>query len=100
MKILLYVRQALALIREDKQFSSIYIAGTAVAIASAMVVALVLHIRMGNIYPEVNRDRTIYVGSNFTRSDGEYIGYSGYSPQAGDVQQVGMCRGGECRHRS
>jgi putative ABC transport system permease protein len=82
MKILLYVRQAFALIKEDKQFSFIYIAGTAVAIASAMVVALVLHIRMGNIYPEVNRDRTIYVGSNFTRSDGEYIGYSGYSPQA------------------
>ena len=82
MKILLYIRQAFALIKEDKQFSFIYIAGTAVAIASAMVVALVLHIRMGNIYPEVNRDRTIYVGSNFTRSDGEYIGYSGYSPQA------------------
>ncbi len=82
MKILLYVRQALALIREDKQFSAIYIAGTAVAIASAMVVALVLHIRMGNIYPEVNRDRTIYVGSNFSRSDGEFTGYSGYSPQA------------------
>ena len=82
MKILLYIRQAFALIKEDKQFSFIYIAGTAVAIASAMVVALVLHIRMGNIYPEMNRDRTIYVGSNFTRSDGEYIGYSGYSPQA------------------
>ncbi len=82
MKILLYVRQALALIKEDKQFSFIYIAGTAVAIASAMVVALVLHIRMGNIYPEVNRDRTIYVGSNFTLPDGNYIGYSGYSPQA------------------
>ena len=37
----LYLRQALALIREDKQFSFIYIAGTAVAIASALVVALV-----------------------------------------------------------
>lgn len=82
MKMLLYVRQALALIREDKQFSFIYIAGTAVAIASALVVALVLHIRMGNIYPEVNRDRTIYVGSNFTLPDGNYIGFSGYSPQA------------------
>ncbi len=82
MKILLYVRQAQALIKEDKQFSFIYIAGTAVAIASAMVVALVLHIRMGNIYPEVNRDRTIYVGSNFTLPDGNYIGFSGYSPQA------------------
>ena len=78
----LYLRQALHLIREDKQFSAIYIAGTAVAIASAMVVALILHIRMGNIYPEVNRDRTIYVGSNFTDSDGRFVGYSGYSPQA------------------
>ena len=81
-KLLLYVSQALALIREDKQFSAIYIAGTAVAIASAMVVVLILHIRMGNIYPEVNRDRTIYVGSNFTNSEGRYIGYGGYSPQA------------------
>ncbi len=81
-KLLLYIRQAFALIKEDKQFSFIYIAGTAVAIASALVVALVLHIRMGNIYPEVNRDRTIYVGSNFTLPDGNYIGFSGYSPQA------------------
>ena len=78
----LYVRQALHMMREDKQFSAIYIAGTAVAIASAMVVALILHIRIGNIYPEVNRDRTIYVGSNFTDSEGKYVGYFGYSPQA------------------
>ena len=78
----LYLRQALAMIREDKQFSAIYIAGTAVAIASAMIVALVLHIRMANIYPEVNRDRTIYVGSNFQDSEGRYVGYSGYSPLA------------------
>ncbi|MBR1666870.1 MAG: ABC transporter permease [Bacteroidaceae bacterium] len=81
-KFLLYVRQAFALMKEDKSFSAIYIAGTAVAIASAMVVALILHIRVGNIYPEVNRDRTIYVGSNFTRSDGGFIGYEGYSLQA------------------
>ena len=85
-KIIIYFRHAFALMKEDKQFSAIYIAGTAIAIASAMIVALVLHIRMGNIYPEVNRDRTIYVGSNFTDSDGNYIGFSGYSPQA--VEEV------------
>ena len=85
-KIIIYFRHAFALMKEDKQFSAIYIAGTAIAIASAMIVALVLHIRMGNIYPEVNRDRTIYVGSNFTRSDGTFIGFSGYSPQA--VEEV------------
>ena len=52
-------RHAFALIRDDKLYSAIYIAGTAVAIASAMVVALILHIRMGNIYPEKHRDRTV-----------------------------------------
>ncbi len=50
-----------ALIREDKLFSAIYIAGTAVAIASAMVVAIMLNIKMANIYPERHRDRTLYV---------------------------------------
>ena len=78
----LYLRQALAMMKEDKQFSAIYIAGTAVAIASAMIVALVLHIRMANIYPEVNRDRTIYVGSVFETTDGDFVGYSGYSSLA------------------
>ncbi len=83
MKVLIYIRQALAMMKEDKQFSAIYIAGTAVAIASAMIVALVLHIRMANIYPEVNRDRTIYVGSNFTDSVGaRFVGCTGYSPMA------------------
>jgi putative ABC transport system permease protein len=87
MKVLIYIRQALAMMKEDKQFSAIYIAGTAVAIASAMIVALVLHIRMANIYPEVNRDRTIYVGSNFTNpGEEDWVGYNGYSPQA--VEEV------------
>lgn len=46
---------------DDKLFSAIYIAGTAVAIASAMVVAIMLNIKMANIYPETHRDRTLYV---------------------------------------
>ena len=51
---------AFALIRADKLFSTIYIAGTAVAIASAMVVAIVLNIMLADIEPEVNRSRTLY----------------------------------------
>ena len=39
-------RHALALIREDKLFSAIYIAGTAVAIASAMVIAIVFNMML------------------------------------------------------
>ena len=77
-----FIRHAFALIREDKLFSTIYIAGTAVAIASAMVVALVLHIRISNIYPEENRDRTVYVASYFKNDEGRFVGFLGYSSLA------------------
>ena len=87
-RFILFLRHAVALIHEDKLFSAIYIAGTAVAIASAMVVALILHIRIGNIYPEEHRDRTVYVRSYFKDGD-RFVGYSGYSPLA--VEEM-FCR--------
>ena len=58
-------RHAFALIREDKLFSAIYIAGTAVAIASAMVIAIVFNMLLADIPPEVNRSRTLYVYNRF-----------------------------------
>ncbi|MBQ3752846.1 MAG: ABC transporter permease [Prevotella sp.] len=60
-----FIRHALALIREDKLFSTIYIAGTAVAIASAMVIAIVFNMFLADIPPEVNRSRTLYVSNRF-----------------------------------
>ena len=59
-KFSLFLRHAVALIRDDKLFSAIYIAGTAVAIASAMVIAIVFHILLADIAPESNRSRTLY----------------------------------------
>lgn len=59
------IRHSFALIREDKLFSAIYIAGTAVAIASAMVIAIVFNMMLGDIPPEVNRSRTLYVKNRF-----------------------------------
>ena len=59
------IRHAFALIREDKLFSAIYIAGTAVAIASAMVIAIVFNMLLADIPPEVNRSRTLYVSNRF-----------------------------------
>ena len=59
-KFMLYLRHAVALIREDKLFSAIYVAGTAVAIASAMVIAIFLNIKLADIPPETNRSRTLY----------------------------------------
>ena len=60
-----FIRHALALIREDKLFSTIYIAGTAVAIASAMVIAIVFNMLLADIPPESHRSRTLYVYSRF-----------------------------------
>jgi len=64
-KYILFLRHALALIRADKLFSTIYIAGTAVAIASAMVIAIVFNMMLADIPPESNRSRTLYVYSRF-----------------------------------
>jgi len=64
-KFLLFLRHAFALIREDKLFSAIYVAGTAVAIASAMVIAIVFNMLLADIPPEVNRSRTLYVSNRF-----------------------------------
>jgi putative ABC transport system permease protein len=54
------MKQALAMIREEKLFSAIHIAGTALAIAFTMVMAVVYYIKLAPIYPEVNRARTLY----------------------------------------
>ncbi len=59
------IRHAFALIREDKLFSAIYVAGTAVAIASAMVIAIVFNMLLADIPPEVNRSRTLYLSNRF-----------------------------------
>ena len=56
-----YFRQALALMREEKLFSGIYILGTALAIAFTMVIAVVYYAKLADIAPEVNRSRTVYV---------------------------------------
>ena len=55
-----YLRQAFAMMREERLFSSIYIVGTALAIAFTMVMAVVYYIKLAPIYPEPNRARTVY----------------------------------------
>lgn len=49
------------MMREEKLFSSIYILGTALAIAFTMVIAVVYYAKLADIAPEVNRSRTVYV---------------------------------------
>ena len=82
MKVFMYIRQALAMMREEKLFSGIYIAGTTMALAFTMVMAVVYYIKLAPIYPEVNRLRTIYFeGINIQAENGGQ-GKTGFSPKA------------------
>ena len=97
-----WVCHAFALIRADKLFSAIYIAGTAVAIASAMVIAIVLNMMLIDITPESNRSRTLYlyseIGTETARANGERL-YSGLSTVS-LVLPTNEMRGGCCRRPS
>lgn len=68
-KLTLYLRQALHMMKEERLFSGIYIAGTALAIAFTMVIAVVYYAKLADIEPEVNRSRTVYVDAYKTRKD-------------------------------
>ena len=59
-----------------------YILGTAVAIATAMLVAVVINIMTGNMYPEVNRSRTYYVTSVFKTADDDAAWLTHFSRRA------------------
>lgn len=60
-KIFLYFCQSLHLIREERLFSSIYVGGTALAVAFTMVIVMAYNFRLAPVYPEVNRMRTCYL---------------------------------------
>ena len=77
-----YFRQALALMREERLFSGIYIVGTALAIAFTMVMAVVYYIKLAPIYPERNRARTVYFEGLCIEADNGGIGQTGFSAQA------------------
>ena len=56
-----YFRQALALMREERLYSAMYIAGTALAVAFVMLIAEVYYVKVADIAPEVNRSQTYYL---------------------------------------
>ena len=77
-----YLRQALAMMREEKLFSSIYIVGTALAIAFTMVMAVVYYIKLAPIYPEPNRARTVYFEGIRIEADYGGMGQTPFSANA------------------
>jgi len=67
-KLIIYFKQAWNLIKQEKLFSSIYIIGTALSIMIVMVLAISLFLKMGNIYPETNRDRMLVMSRAMEKS--------------------------------
>ena len=55
------IKQALSMIHENRLFTGIYIAGTALAIASTTIMAIIYYVKIANIYPETNRDKICYL---------------------------------------
>lgn len=57
----MYFKQAIALMKQNKLFSGIYIFGTSLAIATTTIMAVLLYVKIAPLYPEYNRDNTYYV---------------------------------------
>lgn len=64
-----YFKQALALFRQNCLFSTLYIAGTGLAIAMTVVMALVYYVKLAPVYPEENRANILYLTSASFHSD-------------------------------
>ena len=54
-----HLRQAWTMMKQQRLFTGIYIAGTALSIAMAMTIFVILYIKLGPLYPEENRDRLV-----------------------------------------
>jgi len=59
----LYFKQAWTMMKQNKLFTSIYVAGTGLAIATTMIMAIVYYVKIAPIYPEVNRNRTLFINT-------------------------------------
>ena len=56
-----YFKQAWTMMRQNKLFTSIYVAGTGLSIAFTMVLFIIYYVKFAPVYPEYNRDRTLVI---------------------------------------
>lgn len=58
-----YLKQAWTLMKQNRLFTGIYIAGTGLSIAVVMVLFIICYVKFAPIYPEYNRDRTLVISA-------------------------------------
>lgn len=67
------------MLKQNVLFSTLYVAGTGLAIAMTMIIAIIYYVKIAPIYPEVNRSKTLYLSAVRMQEDG---GHSNYQSQA------------------
>ena len=70
--IVTYFKQAWQLLRQNKLFSTIYIVGTALAIASTTIFAIIYYVKLAPVYPEYKKNK-IYTVQFLDVDDGQFI---------------------------
>lgn len=77
----IYLKQAWAMIRQERLFSSVYFVGTGLAISLVMVLSIVFYVKMASIYPEMDRDRLLIVKSATLKNEKGGTSSSPVSPR-------------------
>ena len=65
-----YFKQAWTMMRQNKLFTSIYVAGTGLSIAFTMVLFIIYYVKFAPVYPEYNRDRTLVINYSAIAEEG------------------------------
>ncbi len=84
-----HLRQAWTMMKQQRLFTGIYIAGTALSVTMIMITFAVLYIKFAPLYPEENRERTLHI-RNITaitnhQEDGEQKYTHSCSPKLGEI---------------
>ena len=66
-----HFKQAWTMMRQNKLFTSIYVAGTGLSIAFTMVLFIIYYVKFAPVYPEYNRDRTLVISCMAVAQKGE-----------------------------
>jgi len=65
-----YFKQAWTMMRQNKLFTSIYVAGTGLSIAFTMVLFIIYYVKFAPVYPEYNRDRMLVINYSAIAEEG------------------------------
>ena len=60
----LYMKQAWTMMRQNKLFTSIYVAGTGLSIALVMTLFIIFYVKFAPVYPEYNRNRILTLSTS------------------------------------